>query len=353
MILVQLGFYVNSHAEYFKDTFVLHDGKMKVVAVGELPAEELEDGPGLLVEEKRPVVPQRPMTGAMLENMGKVLHDNIKDEALREWIIPDFSTTTDTDKVTASVLMLGMLQKDFTMMGKLGCGLPTVTLLGEKDDWLKLRVRASKISEFGKEARIWFILLKPVLDRFVRSFERPESAEIKSFWDRMVHHVGRGSGPSFYSGWLTAFMFWDDEGKSLYEEGLGPINRRVRGREPRRTELDGAKYHTVESTKIPKGYTSLPMHIQDNTKGRSYYGLIVAGSVGWQLTISKKLRDSGVCFHEVTIHEDTLQPHSGWFLVELGVNRTEDMMSMEEYVHQWEQMGKRPARCTCLPPCSV
>ena len=46
-------------------------------------------------------------------SLGRVLEENVVDTGLRGWIIPDFSTTTRDDRVVASVLMMGTLQKYF------------------------------------------------------------------------------------------------------------------------------------------------------------------------------------------------------------------------------------------------
>ena len=67
--------------------------------------------------------------------MGRLLEKNIVDPELREWIIPDFSTTTRDDRVVASVLMMGTLQKYFSYTLSIVCGLPSVTLLGTEEDW--------------------------------------------------------------------------------------------------------------------------------------------------------------------------------------------------------------------------
>ena len=44
-------------------------------------------------------------------SLGRLLEENVVDTGLRGWVMPYFSTTTRDDRVVASVLMIGKLQK--------------------------------------------------------------------------------------------------------------------------------------------------------------------------------------------------------------------------------------------------
>ena len=49
----------------------------------------------------------------------------------------DFSTTTPDDVTVACILMMGGMQKFFSYF-MFCCGLPSVTLLGERNDWQRM-----------------------------------------------------------------------------------------------------------------------------------------------------------------------------------------------------------------------
>ena len=68
------------------------------------------------------------------EEMERVLEENVVDQGLREWIMPDFSTRRRDDRVVASVLMMGLLQKYFSYTFSIVCGILFVTLLGTEED---------------------------------------------------------------------------------------------------------------------------------------------------------------------------------------------------------------------------
>jgi len=191
--------------------------------------------------------------------------------------MPQFTTTTETDTVVASVLMMGALQKYFSYGARMACGIPSVTLLGVKEDWQTLLESLEKLRVLGNEPTQFYALLKPVLTRFVRTFDDPESDNIEDFWSRIAHE-SCGSGSHRISGWITAFSFWDQDGKSLYApHGEPPAHQAL-------LRLDETVYHTVEMSRIPAGWTSVPLKIDDN--GNLYETTMVAGSVAIRVSAS-------------------------------------------------------------------
>lgn len=133
--------------------------------------------------------------GAMAQEMGRLLEENVKDPDLRTWLVPselpvvglcipwstltenliiavDFSTTTQNDVTIASIMMMATLQKYFDYKFSLMCGIPSVTLLGTPADWESLRNRVDKFADFGEEPTKWAALLRPVCDAFVGCFNQ-------------------------------------------------------------------------------------------------------------------------------------------------------------------------------------
>ena len=132
--------------------------------------------------------------------IGKKIEENILDPSLRKWFLPAFSTTTKIDQATASIIMMSALQKYFSYGCAICCGLPSVTLLGTKGDWEEMLNRLERLKTFGEETTVWYGLLKPVIKRFVQTFDNPDSEEIKDFWQKIAHYSGGGSGPTYLSG---------------------------------------------------------------------------------------------------------------------------------------------------------
>lgn len=259
-VLTQFSFFVNAHAEELRSVFVAHEGKK-----------------GLVLSD-----PGQPDMGLMCRNMTKLIDANVVDPELRAWIMPAFSTTTMHDEVVASVIMMGTLQKYFDYVFDCSCcGIPTVTLLGERSDWEDIQRRIEKLSEYGEEPSQFLALLRPVLRHMVATFARPPGdTGVADFWSRIIRHDS-GSGMSSLTGWMVAFCFWDEDGKCFYQNHDGRYEY-IAKLDPHR-KLDEAVYHEVDFNQVPAGFVSVPVtyitpdQIQINT-------MLLAGFVGFEAT---------------------------------------------------------------------
>ncbi|KAJ4322095.1 hypothetical protein N0V94_002563 [Neodidymelliopsis sp. IMI 364377] len=308
-ILSQLNFYINAHAEELRSYFVSHAGQkeLTVFAVGTIDTVDF---------------------GAIAKHMTNEIQKNVKDEDLQKWIMPDFSTTTESDRAVAAVLMMGAMQKYFSFSCCLTCGIPSVTLLGEREDWEKMIKKLDKLCDFGDEPTIFASLLRPVLRNFIATFDaQPDpSSDTVDFWSKIASEYSGGSGPSYLTGWITAFCMWDADGKFLYRPGSSKL------------EFEGVKYHRIEMGDIPAGMVSVPLLVDDN--GTEYKTKMIAGSFGIQVTSSGQKTDAttnhvnqGLRYDEerkkyVPIEYvpsegteeaglDSLQPLTGWIMYEL------------------------------------
>lgn len=307
-ILTQLSFYINANAEELRSLFVAYEGQkeLQVVNVAILATADF---------------------GKLAMQMTREIENNAVDSGLRDWIMPDFTTTTHTDIITAAILMMGSMQKYFSYKIMLLCGIPSVTLLGDKADWASIRQRLDKLPHFGSEAKQFAHLLVPVLDFFVRTFGEPEAPEVVEFWSKIAHEETNGSGPTYLSGWLTAFCFWDADGKSMYN---GDHTIADGG-----CEIGGAKYSKMDMDNIPAGYASVPVTVDDN--GHEIKTRMVAGSVGIAVSTSGDKLDTSWThrrlykppFGKATYTPvkpevgeetgpDSLQPVAGWWTYEVA-----------------------------------
>ncbi len=240
--------------------------------------------------------------------------------------MPAFSTTTESNKVVASILLMGVVQKYFDYKIVFRCGLLSVTLLGERANWALILTRLDKLTTFGAETAQFTTLLKPVISRFVETFDAPNSLKTLDFWQRIAHRSGGGSGPTYYSGWITAFCFWNQEGKCMYKppsssdsdnitRNLGQRQRYYHDYSPesQTLRLDGVIYHQVESDKVPPDFSAVPVKVDDNYV--PFDALMVAGSVGMNCSSSS----SGGGVELVAGGKeglDTVAVQTGWWMFE-------------------------------------
>ena len=101
--------------------------------------------------------------------MTQQIEENINYPELREWMMPSFTTSTNTDTIITSILMMGALQPLFSFSCMTCRRIPSVTLLGERSDCQKLLAKLEKLQTFGTEPALFAELLRPVLSRFLRA----------------------------------------------------------------------------------------------------------------------------------------------------------------------------------------
>ncbi|OJJ47399.1 hypothetical protein ASPZODRAFT_132383 [Penicilliopsis zonata CBS 506.65] len=283
-ILNQLSFYIQAHAEELRDMFVAHQGQKRLT---------VHHSDNMATAD----------FGYLAVKMTKEVEKHLLDPDLRTWIMPNFTTTTKTDTVVAAILMLGSMQRFFSYGFCLNCGIPSVTLLGEREDWELLLSKLEPLSTLGEEPALFAKLLRPILTRFVACFDDPEAPAAHEFWGRCADRSIGGSGPSYLSGWVTAFCFWDTEGYLLYREY--PTWDAC--------ELDGVRYYKLDTDRIPPGYSSVPVDVTDEV-GVKHDMVMVAGILGVHASSSGQPLEEAEAPEETGL--DTIQPVAGWLMYE-------------------------------------
>ena len=164
------------------------------------------------------------------------------------------------------------------------CGIPSVTILGTKADWEDILSRIDKLDTFGEEPAEWAQCLRAVVRRFVGAFDGERDV---NFWQRICCETGGMSMAPRYSGWITAFCWWDPEGERL---GYIPSSRDG-------LVLDGVPFRTVKVGDVPAGLAEVDVSLNDN--GVKFDCMMVAGHVAYQAVGEGK---------------DGIRPFPGWFM---------------------------------------
>ncbi|KAH0826953.1 hypothetical protein J3R83DRAFT_4611 [Lanmaoa asiatica] len=303
-ILTQFCFFVNSNAEALRSTFVAYEGKRELVitALGNRYAMD---------------------PASMARQMTELMQEHIIDVSLREWIMPSFTTTTEVDRSISAIVMMGTMKEYFSYGFCLCCGIPRVTLEGEKSDWEEVLRRLEGLKKYGVETNAWYHLLRPIISRFVTAYDDPTSAENLDFWSKVAHRSGGGSGPTWLSGWITAFCVFNEQGQwqgnkfteeqhegiekvndplQLSADGFAPVY--IRSEVAPYLTLDGFPYPTIDCDAIPCGYTYVDVKLDDN--GELLDTMFVAGTIGSQIcSVKAKLFSNGT--------RNTVQPLPAWW----------------------------------------
>jgi hypothetical protein len=239
-ILVQLNFYMNAHAEDVRDLFVTHSGQELIY---------IEDVTWY----------------AVLRRFRDEIQARVKTDWLRDWITPNFTTTTENDVMTSNVLMMGLTKAYLKFEGGIICGLPSVTLLGEKADWASLLARLDHLRDFGVEPTAYAQRLRPIISRFVSSFDDPDGRGTRDFWNSIAtarRTIICGGPPLYISGWITGFFYWNDQGKPYGRVDAAAAANRPAG-SGALLQLDDVVYPELDITTLPVGYARAPFIMRD------------------------------------------------------------------------------------------
>ena len=317
-VLSQLNFYINAHAEEVRSVFVPHQDRknLKVIESGTLQTADF---------------------GGVAIKLTELMSTHLNDPDLTDWVMPNFSTTEASDRVVAAILIMGAMPKFFNYRYVLKCGIPSVTLLGDRTDYAAILTKLDTFPNLGDEVHRFVGLLRAVLKRFIASFDNPKAPETVEFWNCIAHKDG-GSGPSYLSGWVTAFCFWDHQGNCLSDIREKTANFSTSGRtnsdhvfwdydesdRKKNFKLDDIPFHNVDTNDIPSGCTTVPLSVNDN--GTFIETRLLVGSVGIQVSSSGARTDSSHRYSQVVVKAgdakgapgpDTVQPLSAWWVYEV------------------------------------
>ena len=188
----------------------------------------------------------------------------------------------------------------------LTCGIPSVTLEGEKSDWERLLARLDKLDSFGEEPRAWAAMLRPIITRFVRAFDGEPDID---FWSRVCHYYPQGSGPTYLSGWITAFCVWSSKGKWQGPPISKLSSRTIKlmsGETVPELVLDKVSYPVIESDDVPVGFCEVDVKLDDN--GVTLPCMMVSGHLAYSVEGEKK---------------DRIRPLPSWFMFIKGEEEEE------------------------------
>ncbi|KAJ7626796.1 hypothetical protein FB45DRAFT_1029194 [Roridomyces roridus] len=315
-ILTQFNFFVNARAELLRANFVAHQGQRPLKVEIHMKTRDAAD------------------FGDMARQMVDLIDENVVDPTLRAWVLPSFTTTTQNDTTVAAVITMSTLKAYFTYdFAITGCGIPRVTLEGEKFDWVDLLQRIEKLKEYGIEAIAWYHLLRPVLSRFAAAFDDPSPLANAGFWQRVATlHTPNGSGNrAYHEGWINAFNAFSESGKWLgtalklkAKSKIAPESLSAKtfwntySAEQPHADLvfDDTPFHRIHKGDVPPAYAKVDITLtEDLVVGQPPKVtdcFMMAGMMGMRVS------SSGDFDLSLNGENDTVQPAAAWWMCAKG-----------------------------------
>ncbi|MCA9802943.1 MAG: DUF4419 domain-containing protein, partial [Cyanobacteria bacterium HKST-UBA02] len=180
-IAVVQGFaqHINNNPEKYRHRFVSHEGKLLVTAsVPGLDARSPESDWGAGIE-------------ALAREVETIIGERFASLSC------DFTTSGAIEKLACQVALLDTFQNYFTLVLFSGCGIPSVTLLGEASDWALL-VRKLDLLE-GFDLDWWLPAVREIADNL---WQTAMGSPDLSFWQNICKDEEVYAGTRI-NGWIV------------------------------------------------------------------------------------------------------------------------------------------------------
>lgn len=183
LVAQAVSIHVNENAEALRGKFVQHTGKQNII----VDNDQLRQGV--------PESPWEQVFPEFLKALDKSVIGGSKD------LVSTFSTTGNVEGISSIITFMDTVKAYFSFTVRTRCGIPRITLLGTKQDWVKLRNMAEKLLTRVEMVDLWWAQLAPILDKFIALSNGENDIE---FWSRIYNsHAAQGSGESnSVSGWI-------------------------------------------------------------------------------------------------------------------------------------------------------
>ena len=203
-LLISQGFarYVNAHSDELRDQIVSHTEKMDLV-----------------VETEKDLLHEDADWKKLIAGFAAQINEYTKGDVAKT-ITADFTTTGVTERIVSQVTLMETVKTYFDyVVHYMGCGIPSITLMGTPQDWQKVLEKTEQLEKYGMGD--WFKSLKPILTEFIKASEgKPNQA----FWQNMVkkenpdklvgNKVCDFRKPTVLDGWMLK-LFPDENGLTL------------------------------------------------------------------------------------------------------------------------------------------
>jgi hypothetical protein len=190
-ILEGWSIHVEKHSEELRKCFVSHKDKKKIEVRRDDFIKGSDNNPWSELFEE--------FAQKIKIQTNPSLYDTVNDGK--------FSTTDINAIISRNISLMSLTKHYFDFSFTTSCGFPSITLIGEKEDWILLKNKVDKMKSFMTSdfANKWIPALHSILDKFVDSYDNKVD---KFFWSSMVKYASTsGSGADTYiSGWINVLF---------------------------------------------------------------------------------------------------------------------------------------------------
>ena len=149
-----------------------------------------------------------------LRNSVKKIEATLTEEG-KIMVSAKFSTTSQVMEDVSCIALMDAMSKYYQYQMVYICGIPSVTLLGNREDWIELRNRSQCVLDLLSSDDLkgdvslswWKPSLLAILDKLIKCYDDPESAENMDWMARIYKSDREGyGGHAFVCGWVNVFF---------------------------------------------------------------------------------------------------------------------------------------------------
>merc|ERR1711973_636653 len=203
------------------------------------------------------------------------IYKNINKPGYTTMMESDFTSSTSTDRIINSIMLMKAFEEYYHYVAELECGIPGVRMLGKQKDWVKLVNKLEKVKNFLEpiddvlKLGGWFDRVRGVLENLLETYKgNPD----KDWWSRIMDiqkSFGSGGG-TFLTGWfVTDFLGITDGDLESLPSGINLVSLTI---------TDG---NIEEESILLAGFTGYTIG-SDNRNQTS-----VKAKTGWSLQMNK------------------------------------------------------------------
>lgn len=243
---------------------------------------------------------------ALINTMSKQVQTYAKDD-IYNFFVPHFSTSQPVHQTAFELTLLNSFRKIFKYHSYTLCGIPSITLRGEKQDWIDIRDRLVYLDRLG--LKHWHEALLPIIDEFINVYD--DKIDTK-FWAQMYKDDFEYD-TLYITGWILKFYPYLG---GIY--GAEPRQRRSANGTVSEPESD---YYKEECSYSPNPFLQGNDYLLSNLSPEEIPSGITEVDISWHIGNSKKdiIVKSG--FIGIRQYKDkSIEPFITWAIVDKAVS---------------------------------
>ncbi len=268
--------HINENAEEYRSMIVPHAGRKRITIRNDTLVKGSSTNPW----------------GDVIKEFSKKVQENTTESFFNS-IDAEFSTTGEVEKIAFQITTMSAVKKYFEYVCGTLCGIPEITIIGNKKDWVEILDKFQNLSSYGLDW--WVRKLSPILKKIIQTMDGKVDYK---FWRGIFKYIPENEDSGSVekiNGWCIQFFPYlvdieYDEDFEDYNEDVGEVllwRNPFLGRRP--SNRYGCEFNHLPSGLVKVDFTweylgsSYPMEFYSGFVGikQDHQTKALTPSIGW------------------------------------------------------------------------